>query len=58
MNRPQDFHQLLVWDQELWVVHFFYVSSTNHGFIKKNMKRMGLVQILKKQGKIYHTKCD
>ena len=34
---------------------FFYVSSTNHGF---NMKIMGLVPILKKQGKIYHTKCD
>ena len=33
---------------------FFYVSSTNHGF---NMKIMGLVPILKKQGKIYHTKC-
>ena len=37
---------------------FFYVSSTNHGFVRKNMKIMGLVPILKRQGKIYHTKCD
>ena len=37
---------------------FFYVSSTNHGFVRKNMKIMGLVPILKKQAKIYHTKFD
>ena len=37
---------------------FFYVSSTNHGFVRRNMKIMGLVPILKKQGKIYHTKID
>ena len=51
MNRPQDFHQLLVWDQELWVVHFFYVSSTNHGFIKKKYEENGLSSDIKKAGK-------
>ena len=34
---------------------FFYVSSANHGFVRK---KIGLVPILKKQGKIYHTKID